>query len=137
MAGHIDVQFEQVTDRVAVLRAIEPVKGLGPSGIGIRRCSTIERRLQVRDKALVTRLIGAPPALRRRRHGARVQFPQGLFPDQRVRGHVVDVRHVEGNSSGRTRQFRVVTTHAVLLDEGSLLRVNLSGRCGRGRRLLN
>jgi hypothetical protein len=79
-SGHIDIEREQIADRVRVLGAIEP-----PQHRTTRsdRCGAIQFALEPRDEA-----IGRLSIWPRRAewwHGADPQLPHRLLPDRGVR----------------------------------------------------
>ena len=75
----VDVERQQIANRVAVLRAIESMKRFGTARIRIRVGRSIERGFEIRNQAPEGRLIRPRPA--GRRHQVAVQFLDNLFPD--------------------------------------------------------
>ena len=86
---HIDVECQQVANRVLVLRAVEPAKRFGATGVGVGGGRTIERGLEVGHEAVVGRLIRSGPRTRRHRSGP--ELPDHLLPQIGVRGNVRDI----------------------------------------------
>ena len=105
----VNLQPEQVTDYVGVLRAIEPTHGhRGRSCIG-----GVEPQRELANEILTlgvlrTRIAG-------RWHETGVEFANHLFPHIGVRAHVLEIELIESEIRGTL--LGVVAGHAVLADE--------------------
>jgi len=108
----VDVDAEQIADRVLILGAIQPAEGLGAPWIGRRGCGAIEGGLEQRDERLVRRLVG--PGLSWRRHHADAQLPHDFFPRRRLLAHPIDVERCQRQPGGL--DLIVMTGEAVLLE---------------------
>ena len=89
----VDVEIEQIPDRVAVMRLIESLEGLTPPWVRIRERGLVELSLDPRAETLVDRLLGSWPE--RRRHGARPHFSYDLLEHLRVFPHVGKLDGIE------------------------------------------
>ena len=87
--GDVDLQRQQVADRVLILGPVQPPEGLGAAGIGMGPRRLVERGLEIGQEAPAGRGIGT--RTRTRGHRARAQLPDDLLPDLRVRGDVSNV----------------------------------------------
>ena len=76
----VDVERQQIADRVAVLRAIEAMQH-GPARIGMRRGRLVDGRLEVGREPGERRLVRTRHA--DRRHQAAAHLPDHLFPGRR------------------------------------------------------
>ena len=76
--GCVDVQIQHVIDGVLVFRAIQAMHH-GASRIGVRGRRLIDSRLQPGSEAVHRRRVRTRNP--HRRHFARAQFPNHLFPD--------------------------------------------------------
>ena len=82
----VDVEIEQVADRVLVFRAVQPVERLGPARIRIQPGAAIELAFEPRQERVVAASIGTRHAGRRHETGA--HLPHDAFPRLRVGAHV-------------------------------------------------
>ena len=89
----VDLEPQEVADRVGVLRAIQAVERGPPAGVGLRGRCRIELRFEVGDQAVVGCLVGPGP--RRGRHRPRAQLARHLLPRSRVAADRRDVGRVE------------------------------------------
>ena len=89
----VDLQIEQVADRVGVLQPVEAMDGR-PAGIRPLGRGAVEGGLQPRRERAVG--LGGGPRAARRRHGLRPQLAEDLLPDLRVRADALRVDAVEG-----------------------------------------
>ncbi len=74
----IDLDTEQIANRIRVFSSIEAMKAGGASGIGMRRGSEVERGFEPAGGGVVGRVVRPPSA--RRRHGAAPQLHDNFFP---------------------------------------------------------
>ena len=119
----IDVEREEVSNRVLVLGAIQPMDGLGSTGIGAGRRVAIDLALEPRGQRVRARLVGPWPAGRRHRAGS--QLPNDFFPRLCVGRNIVQAGMVQ-HQTGDLRLL-VVAADAVAIEECALRR-------GAGRR---
>ena len=108
----VEVQIEQVADRVAVLGAVQPVRRLGPrvdSGCG----PAIEHAFERGGKGVERRGVGPRHALRR--HHAAVQLLQHFLPELCVEDAGGRVFVLQRQAAGL--QPIAVAAHAVLLHQ--------------------
>ena len=119
----VHFEREQISNRVGVLRAIQPVMR-DPARIGSERRRAIELRLEPRHERLDGLVVGSRPA--DRRHEAAAKLQDDFLPD--VSGPT-DLRQVEGVElqAGRL-QALVMTGDAVAVEKRPLRR-----RSGRAR----
>ena len=95
---HVDLQREEVANRVAVLRAVQAMHRAGSARIRVRRRRLVDARLQpARDRA---RLLFAGPRTPRGRHRARLQSRDNPLPHLRVGARPLRVRRVQGEPGG-------------------------------------
>ena len=83
----VDVESEDVADRIVILGAVQAANRIGPPGIRTSRGLAIECGLEIGHEPVVvgfarTRCAGW-------RHGPRAQLPHGMFPELGIRGDVV------------------------------------------------
>ena len=122
---HVEIEGEEIANRVAVLGAVQPVDGARPAGVGIRRRRAVDVGLEPGRHRIVGRDIGPRPARRRHRPGP--QLRDHPLPHVGVAARVgsVDGGRVEAEPAGQ--QPVVVAGDAVAVQH----------RAGRpGRRLL-
>ena len=125
--GDIDIEREEIADRVLVFGSIEPPERLGSPGIRMGCRSAVERCLEGGDHGIVGGFVG--PFLSDRRHLAGAEFPDDLLPHLRMRRDSLRRNNVERE----TRLFvvLVMTRQAVLLNNRKLGRGNRRGAGGR------
>jgi hypothetical protein len=86
--GDVDIQREEVAQRVAVFRAVETMED-SAAGIGASGCSRVDRRLEIRRETRQRRLVGTRHA--DRRHHPATNLADDFFPNLgagRSVGHV-------------------------------------------------
>ena len=85
--GDVDVEAEQIANRVLIFGAVQAAEGVGAAGIGLRGGGVVERRFERGDGVVVSGLVGAgkPGG----RHGAGAQPADDLFPGGSVFGHAL------------------------------------------------
>ena len=110
----VEVDREQIADRVVVFGAIEPMHGGDPPGIRFRIPRAIHLLLQpARDRAICcfvrTRAAG-------RRHRTRPQLRDDFFPRLRVRARRVEIQAFQIEPAGL--QPGAVAADAVLIEDG-------------------
>ena len=110
--GRVDLEAEQIADRVAVLGAVQAVDRRA-ARIRIARACAVERRGEPRDHALVDVGLGPRHALRRHRPG--VELAHHPLPNFGVGGDVLEVARVEHHVADL--RVLVVTGDAVLREE--------------------
>ena len=127
--GDIDIEREQIADRVLVLGAIQTVEGFGAAGIRTRRRCSIDLGGEPRHHGVRGRPIGSGASCRRHRAGP--EPGDDLFPHFGVRPRAVDVGGIEQQPCGANPV--VVTGGAVGIEK--LTRPERSGSAGllRGR----
>ena len=127
---HVDFQREEVTNRVAVLRAVQAMHRRGSARIRVRRGRLVDLRLQpARDR---TRLFRAGPRASRRRHRARRESRDHPLPQLRVGARPLRVHDVQreprlpelriehGRGRARRRDSALaVTADAVAIEEAA------------------
>ena len=91
--GGVELDGEQVADRVLVLGAVEAAEGGGAAGVGAGAGGGVEVRGEGGDDALVSCFIG--PGLAVRGHLAVVEFAEDLFPEGGMGGGVAGVEGLE------------------------------------------
>ena len=74
----VDVEREQIADRVAILGPVQTIEG-GPPRVGMRFRLAGERAIEPGGQTAVRRFIRTAAAVWR--HRPRPDFPQHLFPD--------------------------------------------------------
>jgi len=119
---HIEVDGEQITDGVVVLGAVETMHGANPPRVRVRFPRPVDDVLHAAGHGAIRRLVR--PRDTRRRHRARTQPGDDLFPRFRVRSGRRQIEAVELEPGGV--KSLVVTADAVFVDEGA--------RGGRNRR---
>ena len=127
----VDLQVQQVADRVPVLGRVQAPQRVGAAGIGTGRGGPVELGLQERGQAGVGLAVGARAACRR--HHSRPQLAHHLLPDL---GVVADARHVDRvEGQPRGAQVVVVAGDAVAVEQGLLGRAlpRLPGGDGESR----
>ena len=112
---HVDIQRQQVANRVPVLRAIEPVDAVRPARVGIERGAAVQLRFQPREHVLDDRRVGPRPA--RRRHRAAPQLADDLLPHLRAPGDVDGIHRLQGKI--RRQEPVIVATDAVAVQYGT------------------
>ena len=129
--GDVDVERQQIANRVAVLGAVQPMDDIA-ARVALALPRAIERAREPGREGRVLGFRGTRHALRR--HRAHAQLAQHAFPRRRLRQQVVQARGLEiDRVVGRLRRAAVVAADAVLLDPGLMFRsVSRGGRCGRG-----
>ncbi len=120
----VDVEREQIADRVLVLGAVQPSQGRRPPRMRPRRRRSIQRRHECGNGGLILRLARPWPA--DGRHLPRGELAYHLFPDHRVGVDRVGADRVERQAA--SFGVAVVARGAMLLDE-------LPNGWSRGRRL--
>ena len=126
--GDVDVQRQQIADRVGVFGAIQPVQRRAP-GIHVAGRRAVERRLQPGRQPLQRVLIGTRHA--RRRHGPAMNFADHFFPHLGALANAVQAHFVEREICDFERL--VVAHHAILIEQLALRDVRRN-RLGSGRR---
>ena len=81
----VDVDRQEVANRVAILGACQPPDGRRPAGIGMRSRRPIERAFEVGDDGLVRGVVR--PGFAHRRHLPRPQLADDLLPDRGMCGN--------------------------------------------------
>ena len=110
---HVDVEREQVANRVAVFRAVEAMDRADPAGIRIGRPRPVDARSPASRHGAIGGRIGTRPSGRRHRAGSKLR--DHLFPDLSIRTWPCDVQAVE-RESGRAQPL-VVAGDAVLVED--------------------
>ena len=123
--GRVDVEVEQVANRVGILRAIQPMQDRR-AGIRMRGGLGVEGGFERRLHGVVRRFVW--PADPLRRHGSRLQFTNDFLPELRVRPRLGSIEAFEREPA--RLQTLAVTTNAVLFD-----RTGVRRRRGNRRRL--
>ena len=111
----IDVEHQQVANRVLVFEAIEPVERFGAAGMRPRDGVAVELVFQPRRERVDRRLIG--PRRTGGRHRSRAQLPDDLFPDRSPGGDVVHIDRLE--REGPRPELLVMAPDAVLVEDGA------------------
>ena len=122
---HIDVQPQQIPDRVLVLGPIQPLQPVGPPRIGRRRGGPVQRGLQVRHQRLVGRLVG--PRSARGRHEPRAQLERHFLPHLGVLAHAPHIQRAQRQP--RRLQRVVVAAHAVACEHLLVFRHRSGAAC--------
>ena len=108
----VDVEMEQIANRVGVLRPVHPMQKMTARIRRERRCA-IELRLEARGKAVQRRSLGARHA--GWRHQPCANLPHDLLEDI---GMIAGLRRIKSGKTQIARQRpRVVTGDAVLVDQ--------------------
>ncbi len=108
----VDLQVEDVTDRVGVLRSVQSVQRLG-AGEGSNVAGTVQTGRELTGEGVEHRALR--PRLSGGWHHARAHFADGLFPGLGVAGEICRVQHVERDAARPVR--RVVALGAVLVEQ--------------------
>ena len=120
----IDVNRQQVADRVLVFDPIQAMEDWRPTWVRLSRRGEVQLRFQPRHK------VGVFGVIRSRspngRHRTSTELPQDLFPDRRTGAHPGDVQRVQRESRGL--QSLVVAGDTVLIEKSSLGRHRSQGR---------
>ena len=121
----VHVEHQQLVDSVVVLQAVEPMDRIGRARVGLGpRNRPVDFRLQPPRHEVVLGWIG--PCHATRWHGAGPQLPDYRLPTISGRNGVLDVQHVERQSTVETPL--VVTPYAVRVENlPDLLGVRPSG----------
>ena len=112
----VDLEREQVANDVVILAAVEPVEGVGPARVRMRRRSAIELGLQPGRERLVGG--GVRPGSGHGRHGTGPHLAHHLLPDFGMRPDVRHVHHVEREVGGP--EPLVVAGDAVAVEQRAL-----------------
>ena len=112
----IDLQCEEVENDVVIFAAVEPMKGIGPAGVGSSRRRPVELVLQPGREHLVGR--GVRPGSGHRRHSAGPQLPHHLLPDLWMCPDVGDLEPVERQIG--CAEPLIVTGDAVAIEQRAL-----------------
>ena len=112
--AHVDVERQEIADRVVILGSGEPPDRRRPARIRAGGGRSIERGLQVADHGVVGRIVRA--FLADGRHLAGPQLANHLLPDVRMADHVAGSNHIERETAFLV--VLVVTRQAVFVDEG-------------------
>ena len=113
--GDVNVEGEQVADRVGVFGAIQAAQR-GPARIA--GAALVEFPFEPGDKRVGRGRFG--PTHPARRHRADAQSAYDLFPGLGIAAHVGDIQLIDRQAT--RLQPRVVTGHAVLLQRGLMCR---------------
>ena len=92
-AHNIDVQAQQIPDRVAILDPVEAVEDLGATRVRMLCRGAIELRFKPRAKSLIGDRIRSRPTQGRHQPGA--ELAHHLFPRLRMVGHARQVKAVK------------------------------------------
>ena len=112
----VDVDSEQIANRVLILRPVETMERLGAARLWSGGRGAIELGLEIRNERRRPGAVRPRPS--RRRHGARPKLPDHLFPHMGAGVHARQVRRVEGEPGGL--QPRVVAGDAIAIEEGAV-----------------
>ena len=126
---HVEVEREQVANRVAIFGAIEAMDRGDPAGIRSGRPGPIDVVLQRGRHRVIGGGIGTRPSGRRHRTGSKLR--DHFFPDLRIRAGPCHVQVVERKSGGT--ESLVVAADAVGVEDR--LRGGRGSGAGRRRRL--
>ena len=140
LRGHVDIEREEIADRVVVLHAIEAMDRSDSSRVRVGRPCAIDRGLERRGHRIVDGDIG--PRHSGRRHRPGVKLRQDALPDLGVRSRVRDLDAFEHEARGM--ESLAMTGNAVLVENrldvrwfvGADLRTGapaLGSRCLNGR----
>ena len=110
---HIELEREQVANRVVVFRAIETVDGARLAWIRIGRPRAIDFHLHPARHGVIGGHIGPRPPGRRHRAGPKLR--DHALPGVGVAGRVADIQTVEGKPAGT--KFLVMARDAVLVED--------------------
>ena len=91
--SNIDVEREEIPNGVLVFGSSQPADRRRAARIRIRFSSTVERFHEIRDHALVRRVVR--PRFSNWRHLARPELPDDFFPDVGMPGYVVSRNRFE------------------------------------------
>src|SRR5258708_5923651 len=111
----VEVEVEQVANRVVVLRAIETMHGGDAARIRIRFPCSIDFSLELARDSVIGRAVGTRSSLGRHRAGAKLR--NHLFPDLHIRSGRSKVQTFEIEFS--SPESLVMTGDAVPIDDGS------------------
>ena len=117
----VDVEGQQVANGVGVFRPVQAMQRRRVE-VGAGRRRAVEARFEIAGEGVEHGALGPPRAARR--HHARADLADDLFPRRRVLPDVFEIHPVEQQAAGL--QPLVVTGDAVLIEQRRLLR-------GRGR----
>ena len=124
--GDVDLQRQQITDRVVVLGAVEAPEGIGAARVPTRRGQAVQCAIQGCERSLVGSLVGPPSA--RRWHLPRAQLAGDLLPRLPVVAERLPVDRLE-REPGRSGPV-VVARQTVAVDKGVVRRVGRHRRRG-------
>ena len=137
----IDLNGQQVADRVGVLGAVQAMEHRRPAGVGVERGRAVEPGLEPAREPVVRLAIRTRPP--HRGHEAGPQLAHHLLPHLGTRRHVVHVQEVQRQAGGL--EGLVVAGDAVAVEQrplwgrsgcrarANLLRVRAGGRLLRAR----
>ncbi len=135
---HVQIQREQIPNRVVVFGAIQPLHRADAPRIRMRRPRLIHRVLKLRSDRCIGRFIR--PRIAQRRHRLRPQLHDHFLDGRRVWPRLRKIQRVQREP--RCRSLMVVAIEAIILEElprgyrrGLLSRHLLSGRLRTCRRL--
>ena len=128
--GDVDLQRQQVADRVVVLRAVQPAEGLRAARVGLFRSDAVQLAFERRQRLPVRTLVRTATA--RRRHLPRPQLAGHFLPRRAVEARVLLHQCVQ--LEPRRLEPVVVATQAVARDEDAVRRVGVERRSGHRRR---
>ena len=109
----VDLESQQIADRILVFGAIQAMERLGAARIGIGLSGEIERRLDRCGEFIDRRL--RRPADAGGRHQAGAELDDDLLPFRRVGRDIGDVQGIQRQSAGL--EPLVVARHAIGVDE--------------------
>ena len=115
----IHVKPEKVADSILVFSSIKPPEHVGSAGIGLRRRSAIQRRVEICGESFVGHLIG--PWKTRWRHIACTNLAEDFFPHIPILLYVLDTHAAKRKTTGF--QPIIVAAKAILVDQCPLGRV--------------
>ena len=114
----INLHCEKVSNGVSVLGAVEAPQRLRSAGIRIPGGGLIQGRFQSREQRLAIR--DGRPGHACRRHRARAELVDDLFPHAGIQADTPDVGLIEPEASGRFGS--AVAGNTVLVQNPSMLR---------------
>ena len=124
--GDLDVEVQQVADRVAVLGAVQAVERLRAAGVRVRRGGGVELALEPARERQAR--LGRRARLADGRHHAGAQLADDLFPLGRVRRDLGERQRLQAQV-GRALDV-VVAARAIAADGGLVLARSSSSRDG-------